>query len=114
VVRHLSVPPALVPINPIFELLGERRRVQTFRRRLLLEQRAHLVEGYAHVFDKSKDVVQISTLHALDNAAQLADRRRSAPAESPAALAAGSIPDHPGDADAAGHQNAWSVCGVGQ
>ena len=71
VVGHFLAPSALVTIDPISELVGERRRIQTFCSRLLLEQRKYFTERHTHVFDKSKDVVQISTFDPLDNAAQL-------------------------------------------
>jgi hypothetical protein len=70
-VGHLSAPSALVPIDPISKLVGERRRIQTFCCRLLLEQQAYFTERHTHVFDKSKDVIQISTFDTLDDAAQL-------------------------------------------
>lgn len=73
-IGHLSAPSVFVTNDAISEFVGERRRIQTFCFRFLLEQQAYFIERHAHVFDKSKDVVQISTLHALDQAAQLLGR----------------------------------------
>lgn len=69
-VGHLSTPSAFVSIDPIGELVSERARIQALCHRLLLEQRAHLTEGHSHVLYEPKDVVEISTLHTLDHAAQ--------------------------------------------
>jgi hypothetical protein len=71
VFRHLRIPAILVSALAILESISEGSGVNALGFALSLEQGTNLSDGEFEVIDKSKEVVQITTLDTLDNATQL-------------------------------------------
>ena len=68
---HLLLPPKLVSIEAVLESLLERRRIDSLRFRLAFEERANLCEIHSYILHEPEDVVDVTALDALDDAAQL-------------------------------------------